>query len=135
MTLNDSITRIAPIIGRYRAVLVSMATMARVMPKDMAPVSPIIKRAGLMLNHKKAKRAPTMTPQKAVKSYLPRMKEMAHKEPKLVSKTPAASPSSPSVSLTEKAVATRMKMKMGMYHQPISNLPTKGICKTSQSSL
>src|SRR3989344_1883614 len=126
-----SITKIKLITGKNKAVLVSIATMPKVMPKDIAPVSPIKNLAGLILNHKKANKLPTIIPQKVAKSYLPKIKAMAHKVPKEVNKTPPAKPSKPSVSLTEKEVATKIKMKIGIYHQPTAKLPKKGICKTS----
>src|SRR3989338_1833914 len=135
MTDSDSITSTMLINVNSKAVLVSMATMPKVTPKDMEPVSPMINLAGLMLNHKKASKAPMITPQKVAKSYLPKIKAMAARLPKEVSKTPPARPSRPSVSLTEKEVATIIKIKMGMYHQPISKLPKNGMCNTSQSSL
>ena len=124
-----------PIIGKSQTVLVSKDTTPKVTPSDMAPVSPIKKRAGLILNHKKASNAPAMTPQKAAKSTLPCKKAMAPKEAKAANKVPPAKPSRPSISLTEKEVATIIKINIGMYHKPISTVPIKGKYKTVQDNL
>src|SRR3989344_6339509 len=77
MTDADSSIKTNPINGKRSTVLVSMATIPKVTPKDIAPVSPIKKRAGLILNQRKANKLPTMTPQKLARSYLPCKKAIA----------------------------------------------------------
>ena len=72
-----------------------------------------------MLFHKKASKAPAIAPLIAERSYIPRLKAMTAKAPKANSETPPRSPSSPSVSFAEKALAKTMNMKSGTYHQPM----------------
>src|SRR3989344_5525469 len=135
MTESDSSTNTEPMTGSSRAVSVSMATMPKVTPKAMAPVSPMKNRAGLTLNQRKAAKAPAIAPQKAAKSVCPLAKAMAAKALKLAKRTPPAKPSRPSVSLTENDVATITKTKNSGYQTPSETSPTKGTRNVSQPRL
>lgn len=71
ITERVSITKTKPISGRTATESVIMAITPSVAPRDMAPVSPIMKWAGKMLNQMKPMRAPTMTAQKAARMKRP----------------------------------------------------------------
>src|SRR3990167_4202149 len=119
MTDADSSTNTKPTMGKTKTELVKKATMAKVKPNDMAPVSPIKKRAGNTLNHKNANKAPMIVAINIASSIRPWTKAITPKAKKQNAKTPPASPSSPSVSLTEKDVATATKINSGIYQAPI----------------
>src|SRR3989338_2058786 len=85
-----------------------------------------------MLNHKKARRAPKIAAFITARLYLCKIKETITIAPKEKKRVPAASPSNPSVSFAEKAVATKIKTNTIMYHGPNEKVPKKGTEKTSQ---
>ncbi len=87
------------------------------------------------MNHRKARSAPTIAPLIAAKSYLPRMNATTANALNAKSETPPKSPSSPSVSFAENALATMMNINIGTYHAPISKLPMSGTCITCQSRI
>src|SRR3989344_65097 len=64
-----------------------------------------------MLNHKKARRAPKIAAFITARLYLCKIKETITIAPKAKKRVPAASPSNPSVSFAEKAVATKIKRR------------------------
>src|SRR3989344_33108 len=76
-----------------------------------------------------------MAERKTTKSIRPCTKAIAPKAAKEVKKTPPTKPSSPSVSLAEKAVATITKMKMGTYQIPTEKSTKKGMLIMLQSNL
>src|SRR3990172_2633606 len=94
-----------------KAELVSMAITPKVVPKDIAPVSPMKNRAGYMLNHKKARIAPATAAEKEARSILFWKKEMMEKAVKANSSTPPFRPSRPSVSLEDMAEKRITKIK------------------------
>ena len=117
------------------AVLVNIATIPSVTPRPIDPVSPIKNLAGFILNQRKASNAPTITAQNVASSCFPEIKAIVPKEANAAKSNPPANPSNPSDSFTEKPVATIIKIKIGIYHKPISKLPIKGIRNKSQSNL
>ena len=127
ITDRDSITNRKPITGRSSAVFVSMAIIPIMMPRLIDPVSPMKKRAGFILNQRKAIRAPTIIAMKVASSNFPCAKAIAPSATRVVATVPPARPSSPSISLTENAVETMTIMNTGIYQRPISKFPTKGI--------
>src|SRR3989338_4141312 len=135
MTESDSTTSGNAIIGSTSAEFVSIAITPSVVPKLMAPVSPIKNLAGYTLNHKKVKSPPDMAAQNIASSMRPIANASAVYAPKQNKRMPPANPSRPSDSFTENALETITSINRGIYHHPISKSPTPGTCKMLQSSL
>src|SRR3989338_6150043 len=127
MTESDSTTSGNAIIGSTSAEFVSIAITPSVVPRLMAPVSPIKNLAGYTLNHKNASIPPAMAEQNIASSILPIAKQIAVNAPKENKRIPPANPSNPSASFTENAVETITNMNNGTYHHPISKSPTPGM--------
>jgi len=78
--------------------------------------------------------APTITPQNADRIRRPCRYAMIPNAAKAMMSKPDASPSRPSVKLTEFEVARMMNMKSGMYHHPMVTSPTHGMFMESKPS-
>ncbi len=79
-----------------------------------------------MLNQRNAAVAPIITPQNAASMSSPCAYAIAPNPKNAMMTSPPASPSRPSVMLTELADAMMIKMNNGMYHQPIEKSPIPG---------
>lgn len=114
MTERVSITNMKPMRGSTATESVIMAITPSVAPRDMAPVSPMMKCAGKMLYQTNPSNAPTNTAQRAARMKRPLAKAKMLNAPKAIIKRPPASPSRPSVMFTAFEVAVITKMKSGM---------------------
>lgn len=127
ITVSVSITKIAAIKGSISTVSVIIAMTPMVAPRESAPVSPMINLAGGMLNQRKPKVDPQMTPQNAARIKRPFAYAKTASEANAMIVRPPARPSRPSVIFTAFAEATIIKMKSGMYQAPIGKSSIPGI--------
>ena len=122
MTERDSITKIIPTMASITSNFVKTATVPNKAPSDNEPVSPMNIFAGKQLYHKKPKHAPIvaahimlMFPNVAsVCMLMANMAVAIKKNIKAGIKSPAASPSKPSLKFTEFDVPAITNISKGM---------------------